>query len=77
MPRRPEIGNIQLYPNRPLTDEDKNGYTLKFWIPFDGCLCDRTWKVGRFMRCVLSVRELFVLKKGGVFPQNPAATRTG
>ena len=33
MPRRPEIGNIQLYPNRPLTDEDKNGYTLKFFCP--------------------------------------------
>ena len=31
MPRRPEIGNVQLYPNRPLRDSDKNGYVLKFY----------------------------------------------
>jgi hypothetical protein len=33
MPRRPEIGNIQLYPNRPLQRSDKNGYVLKFYCP--------------------------------------------
>lgn len=33
MPRRPEIGNIQLYPNRPLKKSDKNGYVLKFYCP--------------------------------------------
>lgn len=33
MPRRPELGNVQLYPNRPLRDSDKNGYVLKFWCP--------------------------------------------
>lgn len=33
MPRRPEIGNVQLYPNRPLKPTDKNGYVLKFYCP--------------------------------------------
>ncbi len=33
MARRPEIGNIQLYPKRPLTKADKNGYVLKFYCP--------------------------------------------
>lgn len=33
MPRRPEIGNVQLYPNRPLQRSDKNGYVLKFYCP--------------------------------------------
>jgi len=33
MPRKPEIGNVQLYPNRPLTKRDKNGYVLKFYCP--------------------------------------------
>ncbi len=33
MPRRPEIGNVQLYPNRPLHKRDKNGYVLKFYCP--------------------------------------------
>ena len=33
MPRRPEIGNVQLYPNRPLRDSDKNGYVLQVLLP--------------------------------------------
>lgn len=33
MPRKPEIGNIQLYPNRPLKKTDRNGYVLKFYCP--------------------------------------------
>ena len=33
MSRKPEIGNIQLYPNRPLQASDKNGYVLKFYCP--------------------------------------------
>ncbi|QDT45168.1 site-specific tyrosine recombinase XerC [Gimesia alba] len=33
MPRKPEIGNVQLYPNRPLKEKDKNGYVLKFYCP--------------------------------------------
>ncbi|MDB5391203.1 MAG: integrase family protein [Planctomycetaceae bacterium] len=33
MPRRPEIGNVQLYPNRPLRKADRNGYVLKFYCP--------------------------------------------
>lgn len=33
MPRRPEIGTVQLYPNRPLKKSDKNGYVLKFYCP--------------------------------------------
>ena len=33
MPRKPEIGNVQLYPNRPLKVSDKNGYVLKFYCP--------------------------------------------
>lgn len=33
MPRRPEIGNVQLYPNRPLNESDRNGYVLKFYCP--------------------------------------------
>jgi len=36
MPRRPEIGNIQLYPNRPLKEADRNGYVLKFYCPLLG-----------------------------------------
>ena len=33
MARRPEIGNVQLYPNRPLNPSDKNGFVLKFYCP--------------------------------------------
>jgi integrase len=33
MGRRPEIGNVQLYPDRPLRASDKNGYVLKFYCP--------------------------------------------
>ena len=33
MPRRPEIGNVQLYPDRPLRRTDRNGYVLKFYCP--------------------------------------------
>lgn len=33
MPRQPEIGNVQLYPNRPLRTSDKNGFVLKFYCP--------------------------------------------
>ncbi len=33
MSRKPEIGNVQLYPNRPLRRSDKNGYVLKFYCP--------------------------------------------
>lgn len=33
MARRPEIGNVQLYPDRPLRADDKNGYVLKFYCP--------------------------------------------
>ena len=36
MPRRPEIGNIQLYPDRPLRESDRNGYVLKFYCPIEG-----------------------------------------
>ena len=36
MPRRPEIGNIQLYPNRPLQASDRNGFVLKFYCPIIG-----------------------------------------
>ena len=33
MPRQPEIGNVALYPNRPLRKSDRNGYQLKFYCP--------------------------------------------
>ena len=33
MSRKPEIGNVQLYPNRPVGASDKNGYVLKFYCP--------------------------------------------
>jgi integrase len=33
MSRKPEIGNVQIYPNRPLRRSDKNGYVLKFYCP--------------------------------------------
>jgi integrase len=33
MSRKPEIGNVQLYPSRPLKQSDKNGYVLKFYCP--------------------------------------------
>jgi len=33
MSRKPEIGNVQLYPDRPLRRADKNGYVLKFYCP--------------------------------------------
>lgn len=36
MARKPEIGNVQLYPNRSLTTADKNGYVLKFYCPIRG-----------------------------------------
>ena len=34
MPRRPEIGNVQLYPDRPLRKSDRNGYVLNFIVRF-------------------------------------------
>jgi integrase len=36
MARRPEIGAVQLYPNRPLRRTDKNGFVLKFYCPIQG-----------------------------------------
>lgn len=36
MPRQPDIGNVQIYPNRPLRRTDKNGYQLKFFCPILG-----------------------------------------
>ncbi|MCA9008479.1 MAG: hypothetical protein KDB01_01975, partial [Planctomycetaceae bacterium] len=36
MSRRPEIGNVQLYPDRPLRKSDRNGYVLKFYCPLRG-----------------------------------------
>lgn len=33
MARKPDIGNVQIYPNRPLRQTDKNGYQLKFYCP--------------------------------------------
>lgn len=36
MARKPEIGNVQLYPDRRLSPEDKNGYVLKFYCPLQG-----------------------------------------
>lgn len=36
MPRKPEIGNVQLYPGRPLKRSDRNGYVLKFYCPIRG-----------------------------------------
>ncbi|MDZ4685270.1 MAG: tyrosine-type recombinase/integrase [Planctomycetaceae bacterium] len=33
MSREPEIGNVQLYPDRPLKPSDKNGFVLKFYCP--------------------------------------------
>ena len=36
MPRRPEIGNVQIYPDRPLRRSDRNGYVLKFYCPILG-----------------------------------------
>lgn len=36
MARRPEVGNVALYPDRPLTKKDKNGYVLKFYCPIQG-----------------------------------------
>jgi integrase len=36
MARNPDIGNVQLYPNRPLRRGEKNGYVLKFYCPILG-----------------------------------------
>ncbi len=36
MARPPEIGNITLYPDRPLRESDKNGFVLKFYCPILG-----------------------------------------
>ena len=36
MPRKPELGNVQVYPNRPLTKADKTGYVLQFYCPIRG-----------------------------------------
>ncbi len=33
MARKPDIGNVQIYPNRPLRRSEKNGYVLKFYYP--------------------------------------------
>ena len=36
MARKPELGNVQLYPRRPLRSSDRNGYVLKFYCPIRG-----------------------------------------
>ena len=36
MARKPDIGNVQIYPDRPLRRGDKNGYVLKFYCPILG-----------------------------------------
>jgi len=36
MARRAEIGNVQLYPDRPLRKSDTNGYVLQFYCPIQG-----------------------------------------
>lgn len=36
MARHPDIGNVQIYPDRPLRRQDKNGYVLKFYCPIVG-----------------------------------------
>ncbi len=36
MARKPDIGNVQLYPERPLRRSDRNGYVLKFFCPVLG-----------------------------------------
>ena len=36
MARKPDIGNVQLYPDRPLRPGEKNGYVLKFYCPILG-----------------------------------------
>ena len=36
MARKPDIGNVQLYPDRPLRWGEKNGYVLKFYCPILG-----------------------------------------
>lgn len=36
MSRPPEIGNVQLYPQRPLRKSDTDGYYLKFYCPIQG-----------------------------------------
>ena len=33
MPRKPEIGNVQLYPDRTLRAADAHGYYLRFYCP--------------------------------------------
>jgi len=36
MARKPEIGNVKLYPDRTLTSADKTGYVLQFYCPIQG-----------------------------------------
>jgi len=36
MARKPEVGNVQLYPKRALRQDDKNGYVPKFYCPIRG-----------------------------------------
>ncbi len=38
MARQPELGNIKLYPQRPLRDSDQNGFVLQFYCPIQGVL---------------------------------------
>lgn len=36
MARQPELGNVKLYPQRPLRDSDQNGFVLQFYCPIQG-----------------------------------------
>ena len=36
MARKPELGNVQIYPQGPLKKSDKRGYVLKFYCPIQG-----------------------------------------
>jgi integrase len=36
MGRKPDIGNVKLYPDRPLRSSDRGGYVLQFYCPIQG-----------------------------------------
>lgn len=82
MPRPPEIGNVRLYPDRPLKASDKNGYVLKFYCPIQAkrvrknCGTRDRREADRIMReCRKRLRNGEYVNSGGAITDQQASTR--
>ena len=71
MPRLPEIGNVKLYPDRPLKASDRNGYVLKFYCPIRRTRIRKSYGT-RDRREARRVLREYVTSHGRWFPRYDA-----